>query len=515
MSGHVFVIFGDLNELLCDAWLLPTDKQMHVVESQWCIDRRLVPEPPAEWRAKTTRVLRLEGTPAGAPVPYLTNVVSQELAPTVGSAVELVERAAADIANGAIGRATPRRSKPLVGVPLVGTGHGGKRRSAGEVVDALLPALEDAATRTGVDVALVLFDEAEFAATQAKRRERARPWPELDARQREVAARLAEHVRAGELVLFMGAGVSVPAGGPTWRELIASLSARAGLGQEEARALESLGPLDAARVVEDRLARLGLGLHETVRSLIPNERHSLTHALLGGLRVKEAVTTNYDQLYEKACRRPHGTEPAALPVQASRDAPSWVLKMHGSFAPGDDIVLTRTDYLRYETRRAALAGIVQALLMTRHMLFIGYSLQDETFLRMVDAVRRAISATGNGGPLGTVLSLTDDRFFEVIWRGELESLDFAAKSESAGDLAAASRKQEIFLDCLLTEASTTSKFLLDPRYRQLLSDSDRELAEILEETRTRLLASGRARESRASGAVWDLLVALGAPRPKA
>jgi hypothetical protein len=30
------------------------------------------------------------------------------------------------------------------------------------------------------------------------------------------------------------------------------------------------------------------------------------------------------------------------------------------------------------SRRAALAGIVQALLVTRHMLFVGFSLRDDT-----------------------------------------------------------------------------------------------------------------------------------------
>jgi hypothetical protein len=39
------------------------------------------------------------------------------------------------------------------------------------------------------------------------------------------------------------------------------------------------------------------------------------------------------------------------------------------------------DYLRYESRRAALAGIVQSLLITKHMLFIGFGLQDDNFHR--------------------------------------------------------------------------------------------------------------------------------------
>lgn len=513
-TGHVFLVWSDLTQLLCDAWLLPSDSRLHVVERQWKLGERQVPHPTPEWTKRQTRVMRFPDWSGGVPVPYLTNVVSNELPPTVGAAVEFVETAAKDVAKDRAGHAGRRRAKPLLALPLVGTGAGGKHRWAGDVVDALLPELEIAAARCNVDVALVLFDEVQFAAAQAVRRARKPDWQELEPRHVEHARRLAERAQVDQLVLFMGAGVSVPAGGPTWRELITLLAQRAGIeaDSEEAMALEKLGPLDAARVVEDRLAQRGHRLHDVVRALVPNERFSLTHALLAGLKVKEAVTTNYDQLYERACVRPHGATPAALPVEASRSAPSWILKMHGSFADGDDLVLTRTDYLRYETRRAALAGIVQALLMTRHMLFIGYSLQDETFLRMVDAVRRAVAGPGAGSsePLGTVLSLADDRFFEVLWQGELESLDFVVKGESESSLSAASRRQEIFLDCLLSEATNTSRFLLDSRYQRVLTPADQELASILQDTRARLQSSALARESRAWRAVQNLLASLGA-----
>lgn len=30
MAGHVFIVRGDLTRLACDAWLLPTDKQLTV-----------------------------------------------------------------------------------------------------------------------------------------------------------------------------------------------------------------------------------------------------------------------------------------------------------------------------------------------------------------------------------------------------------------------------------------------------------------------------------------------------
>lgn len=40
--------------------------------------------------------------------------------------------------------------------------------------------------------------------------------------------------------------------------------------------------------------------------------------------------------------------------------------------------------------RGALYGIVQALLVTKHLLFIGYSLSDEDFHELADEIRTEI-----------------------------------------------------------------------------------------------------------------------------
>src|SRR5207302_7615765 len=45
----------------------------------------------------------------------------------------------------------------------------------------------------------------------------------------------------------------------------------------------------------------------------------------------------------------------------------------------EDIVLTRSDYLAMPRQYGALIGLVQGMLMMRHMMFVGYSLQDEDF----------------------------------------------------------------------------------------------------------------------------------------
>lgn len=63
--------------------------------------------------------------------------------------------------------------------------------------------------------------------------------------------------------------------------------------------------------------------------------------------------------------------------------------MHGTITHPDEIVLSKRDYMRYHDRFAAMAGIVQSTLLTRHLLFVGFSLDDDNFQRIFDSVRKA------------------------------------------------------------------------------------------------------------------------------
>src|SRR5204863_3761944 len=114
---------------------------------------------------------------------------------------------------------------------------------------------------------------------------------------------------------------------------------------------------------------------------------------LAALPVDEVVTTNYDTLFEQASdavRKPI----TVLPYKRHIEGRRWLLKMHGCVTHPEDIVLTRENFLTYRERREALSGIVQALLITRHMLFIGFSLEDDNFHSIVRAVRRAVGIGG-------------------------------------------------------------------------------------------------------------------------
>ena len=108
------------------------------------------------------------------------------------------------------------RARPLIGVPLAGTGAGGLANVGAR---SSRPSCRRSSRRRrelGVDVALVVFDEQDHAAVQrgaGGTGARRRPYlTEEQIRRADSSVRLAAD---GHLALFLGAGVSVAAGLPT------------------------------------------------------------------------------------------------------------------------------------------------------------------------------------------------------------------------------------------------------------------------------------------------------------
>jgi hypothetical protein len=368
-------------------------------------------------------------------------------------------------------------------------------------VRGLLPELYRFTEAYPIDVALVMKDGAQYAAAQAVRLSLMgdNAWASLDGRLLNKANDLAYLAGRQELVLFLGAGVSQGAGLPSWGGLLANLAGEDLAGDPD---FQGLSPLDQARVIQRQLPE-DLPLRRAVANRLRANHYSLAHALLAALPVGEVVTTNYDRLFEMASEA-IGRPVNVLPYQAGGGGQRWLLKLHGCVTRPDDIVLTREDYLRYEAGRAALAGIVQAMLITRHMLFVGFSLNDDNFHRIADTVRRAVQRQ----PFGTSLAVAANKLLPQLWAGDLDWVEL-------GDLPHSARTLEIFLDRLAAKAVATTDHFFDPRYEATLGEAELRLRNELTKL-GEFAASVPAKDRR--GAAWAevqrLLARLGWPRGK-
>lgn len=511
MPGHLFVAQTDLTRLSCDGLVLPCDSDGNISD-YW---RELLSDPvPSPEDPRWLQVQGLRPGPDGIAT----------LPPHSGRAITVVDTVAHDLDVPAIVRRVTRavestatellprfgRHLPLIALPLVGTGHGGQAHRRGRMVRLLVPELMGLAARLDCDIALALHSRQDLAAVQSARSEaeaQGSAWAELGSLVKE-ADRLGHMAARGDLSLFVGSGVSAPLGLPTWPELVGQLANAAGLA----------GNLDwdnLPAAAEPAKEQLGEKYVDFMQEKFDLSHHALGHALLSGLRIRQVVTTNYDPCLELAMDPLWGEDGyRVLTRHVAVGGSPWLLKLHGDVRRPKTMVLTASDYETLKVNGGALHGVVQSLMLTSHLLFVGFSLADTDFAELAREVRLVRADAEDSDlselpPSGTALAL----------RPGSVSSDFAKEvatlTMSGPDVAVpeAARTLEIFLDRLAFTAATSgplaAEYLLDPRYAEDASPADRVLRAGLQRLAENV--SDEAHDSVGWPAVRGLLQSFGMP----
>lgn len=466
-GAHTFVVQAHLTKLSCDLVLIPTDLGLDVGKHWADLGQ---PRRPSGWSNSGVRVT--DAVPVrGSGHDRLARWVNTGSTPSQAKVEWLLEgvRQALDAAGASV-RARPplnARARPLVGLPLFGTGAGGFDAVRGEVLDGILAECDAATTRHGYDLVITCRLRSDYAALQARRRKQDAGSSALPGHLMAEAERLGAVARTGGLVLFLGAGISQPAGLPSWPDLIRRLAERSQSYADRSDELLAIPAVDAARLLE---RDLGPQFRATLRLELSQPLHAIGHALLASLRTTEAITTNFDALYEQACTATFDERPRKLPWERAEPGRPWLLKMHGD-VDSENLVLSRDEFLGYDTLWRPLASMVQTAMMTRHVLFAGFSLNDENFVRLGRDVSLLLDRMNLDRVVGTVLTLRHEPMLTALWGEDLRHVPMATPET---DSPAASRILDIFLDQVaMNAASDERSYLLDSRYAALVDDADR------------------------------------------
>lgn len=210
----------------------------------------------------------------------------------------------------------------------------------------------------------------------------------------EIPLHLIEEVRASSAILFVGSGLSIPLGYPSWKNLVTSLFKKIEKNlsikdEENRRWLKdsfSTQPDWAAEVINS--ASQG-GYSSALREIfnISNEQKvSWNHILISLLSFRGYITTNYDPLIEEYLSifrlnppRVYDYEEAMNNYLEFKCSEKHVLKLHGcANKTFENIILTSSDYYKL-LQDERYIRLLASIFSENTILCIGFSLQDRDF----------------------------------------------------------------------------------------------------------------------------------------
>lgn len=210
---------------------------------------------------------------------------------------------------------------------------------------------------------------------------------------------LARSIAERRTILFVGAGVSMSVGLPSWQTLIDHMIKELGLDDT------NVGGRECSYQTLAEFYRLKQGSIGPLRSWMDSNwqvspdrvRASRLHQLIVSLDFPIIYTTNYDRNLETAFEI-HGRDfvkiAHAKDLTRIREGVTQVIKYHGDFDDDTSLVLTETDYFNRLAFDSPLDVKFRADALGRAILFIGYSMSDMNIRLLLHRLWETWSASG-------------------------------------------------------------------------------------------------------------------------
>jgi hypothetical protein len=196
-----------------------------------------------------------------------------------------------------------------------------------------------------------------------------------------ITEELAYSIKQRRAILFVGAGVSMSVGLPSWQMLIEHLAEELGVDQR------TIGGPDCSYQMLAEYYRLKQGSIGPLRSWMDRNwavsrekvKASRVHQLIVSLDFPIIYTTNYDRNLEVAFEiheRDFAKVANAKDLAKAPQDVTQIIKYHGDFDDDTSLVLAETDYFNRLSFDSPLDVKFRADALGRTVLFVGYSMSD-------------------------------------------------------------------------------------------------------------------------------------------
>lgn len=233
---------------------------------------------------------------------------------------------------------------------------------------------------------------------------------------------LASQLRKGNLIAFLGAGISrtyrdehtgkVYRGLPTAKEIVSDLLSKkkylnADMSFDQALFMIKLkeGRSEVEKLLEEYID-------------IPTLDSLPAHYLLADMSFSAFITTNYDRLLEKALeknRKKFYTIIENLDVCRWKSTQLPYIKLHGCITRPSGLIAAEDEYRPISESKPLIAALMKTLLAQKSMLFLGFSLNDSDFKEIFQELKISL---GNNMPRSYAVVHDCDDYHVAYWQEE-------------------------------------------------------------------------------------------------
>lgn len=222
------------------------------------------------------------------------------------------------------------------------------------------------------------------------------------------------------LSIFAGAGISADSGLPQWSDLMKDI---AGELNEEYKG-------DNLVLAQKFYLKCGKKCYyEKLNDFIPSDKEpNGLHKKIVKLNLKNLITTNWDNLFEKAIND-EGCFYKIIKEDKDIGSPtgfSRLIKMHGDLE-SKNIVFKEEDYLKYSDNFPLIENYIKSVFSTDTVVLMGYSLSDYNVKQIISWVNSKSDSCANSKSDSCVNSKPDNsqtKIYLTIINKEFNQLDF-------------------------------------------------------------------------------------------